>query len=74
MTRRKRGIPTHTLRAEQDRRVQQIGPRSLQEIAADELYEDAVCVCGAEAVVTDVNGIDLCRECADGCRIPRADA
>jgi len=40
-----------------------------------DLYDGAECYgCGEQAVVTDVNGLDLCQACADGCRIPEFDA
>lgn len=45
---------------------------SLQDL---KLYEGVECeACGEQAVVTDVNGIDLCRDCAEGCRIPEYNA
>jgi hypothetical protein len=45
---------------------------SLQEL---ELYDGVECEgCGEQAVVTDVNGIDLCKDCAEGCRLPEHEA
>jgi hypothetical protein len=44
-------------------------------VRLDDPYDGAECYgCGEQAVVTDVNGLDLCRSCADACRIPGLDA
>lgn len=45
-------------------------------LATLDLYAGVICeACDeGDAVVTDVNGIDLCAECAEGCRLPDFDA
>lgn len=41
-----------------------------------DLYAGVVCeACDeGDAVLTDVNGIDLCAECAEACKLPAFDA
>lgn len=45
-----------------------------QELKAYEGIDCEACDTGAQAVVTDINGIHLCADCAEGCRLPRIDA
>lgn len=49
-------------------------PQTLQELEAYAGIDCEACETGAQAVVTDINGIHLCRDCADGCKLPRSDA
>lgn len=48
--------------------------RTLQQLEAYDGVVCEACETGAQAEVTDVNGIALCRDCADGCRLPEMNA